>query len=148
MTRRSTGVPRALKEWRSVLLLAAAEEMLALLEKELEPIGLTWHSCRILALIGRLQPVSQIAVVERLGIDRTTMSNAARRLSDLELVYLLPRGWDRRRRELELTAHGEQVLAHAEYAVAQAERAMFGRLGVTRTRRLEQDLLSIAPRQV
>lgn len=147
MTRRSTGVPRALKDWRSVLLLAAAEEMLVLLERKLEPIGLTWRQCQILALIGRLQPASQSVLSDRLGIDRTTMSNAARALSDLELVYLLPRGWDRRRRELELTAHGEQVLAHAEYAVVQAERAMFGRLGVTRTRRLERDLVSLAPRQ-
>ncbi len=103
MTRRRAGVPLALKEWRSVVLLAAAEELLAVLERELEPVGLSWRTCRILALIGRLQPVSQIAVAERLGIDRTTMSETARELSDLELVYLLPLDWDRRRRQLQLT---------------------------------------------
>ena len=147
MTRRRAGVPLALREWRSVVLLAAAEEMLALLERELEPVGLSWRTCRVLALIAWLQPVSQIAVAERLGIDRTTMSETARELSDLELVYLLPLDWDRRRRQLQLTNHGEQVLAHAEYAVERAEAALFGRLGLAHSRRLEGYLKRIAPRQ-
>ena len=122
MTRRKPGVHGAFASWRCVLLIAAADFMLELIEEELEPIGLTWRTFRILTLVGKLGSVPQSVVAERIGLDRTTMSKAA------------------------LTDHGEQVLAHGEYAVSQAEKRLLGRLGVTHGRRSEEYLRRLAPR--
>jgi hypothetical protein len=51
-----------------------------------------------------------------------------------------PRG-----RGLELSEHGAQVLAHAAYQVEQAERRLFGRLGVAHGRKFAEYLARIAP---
>jgi DNA-binding MarR family transcriptional regulator len=145
MTRRKPGVHGAFASWRCVLLIAAADFMLELIEEELEPIGLTWRTFRILTLVGKLGSVPQSVVAERIGLDRTTMSKAAHELQRLQLVLLLPPA-PGRRSELVLTDHGEQVLAHGEYAVSQAEKRLLGRLGVTHGRRSEEYLRRLAPR--
>jgi DNA-binding MarR family transcriptional regulator len=130
-----------------VQLIATAEGMVELLEKELEPVGVTWRRFKILAMLAKLAPAPQIVVAERLGIDRTTMSDETRELLDLMLVLAWPRGRDGRRRYMELTEHGAQVLAHAEYQVEQAEQRVFGRLGLVHGRRFAEYLARIAPPQ-
>jgi DNA-binding MarR family transcriptional regulator len=138
----SAGTPRALKEWRSVQLIATAEVLVELLERELEPVGITWRQFKILAMLAKLAPAAQIVLAERLGIDRTTMSEETHALVDLGLVMRWPRV-----RGIELTEHGSQVLAHGEYQVEQAEQRMFGRLGLVHGRRFAEYLARIAPPQ-
>jgi DNA-binding MarR family transcriptional regulator len=136
------GTPSALKEWRCVQLIAAAEVLVELLERELEPVGMTWRRFKILAMLAKLAPAPQIVVAERLGIDKTTMSEETHALVELALVIRWPRS-----RGLELTEHGAQVLAHGEYQVEQAEQRLFGRLGLVHGRRFAEYLARIAPPQ-
>jgi DNA-binding MarR family transcriptional regulator len=110
---RTRGTPRALRDWRSLQLICTAEWMVELLERELEPIGLTWRRCKILAMIGKLQPVEQAGVAMRLGIDRSTMSAEVAVFREQMLVMGMPRRPGARRPALQLTDLGEQVLADA-----------------------------------
>jgi DNA-binding MarR family transcriptional regulator len=141
------GTPNALKEWRCVQLIAAAEVLVELLQRELGVVGITWRQFKILAMAAKLAPAPQIVVAERLGIDRTTMSEETRALAELGLLLPWPRRRDGRRKYLELTEHGSQVLAHGEYQVEQAEQRMFGRLGLVHGRRFAEYLARIAPPQ-
>jgi DNA-binding MarR family transcriptional regulator len=146
-TPKAPGTPKALKEWRSVQLIAAAEVMAELVERELAPVGITWRQFKIIAMVAKLAPAPQIVVAERLGIDRTTMSEEAGVLAELMLILPWPRRRDGRRRYLELSEHGSQVLAHGEYQVDRAEQRLFGRLGVVHGRRFAEYLARIAPPQ-
>jgi DNA-binding MarR family transcriptional regulator len=147
LTPRSVGTPSALKEWRSVQLIATAEHLLETVERELEPVGVTWRRFKILAMLAKLAPAPQIVVAERLGIDRTTMSKETRELMAQMLVTQWPRGLDGRRMYLELTGHGAQVLAHAAHQVERAEQKVLGRLGLAHGRRFAEYLSRIAPPQ-
>lgn len=123
-------------------LIATAEHMVELLERELEPLGVTWRRFKILAMLAKLAPAPQIVVAERLGIDRTTMSEEAHALGELGLIMRWPR-----ERGIELSEHGAQVLAHATYQVERAEQRMFGRLGLVHGQKFAEYLARIAPRQ-
>lgn len=73
---------------------------------------------------------SQIAIAERVGLDKTTLTYL---LDDLEREGLMKRTTDpndRRSRHISLTAGGSKALAHYSRAVEQVDQQILARLGV------------------
>src|SRR4051812_3168859 len=73
---------------------------------------------------------SQIAIAERVGLDKTTLTYL---LDDLEREGLIKRTTDpndRRSRHISLTAEGSKSLARYSRAVEQVDQQILARLGV------------------
>lgn len=72
---------------------------------------------------------SQLALAERLGIDRTVMTYLIDDLATADLVERQPNPGDRRQRKIVATAHGARTLARLEREVREAEEAVLAELG-------------------
>lgn len=76
----------------------------------------------------RGQPPSQLALANRLGIDRTVMTYLIDDLVAAGLVQRQPNPADRRQRLVVATPEGEKALAELCHRVGEAEDAMLGAL--------------------
>jgi DNA-binding MarR family transcriptional regulator len=130
-----------------MVLVTAAERAIEFADAELDVAGLSWRDWRMLSVIDVLEPISQSALAERIGIDRTTASRAVRDLKQRSLVVALTGSRDLRRRELYLTAEGSSVLRAASVGLGKAEAQFFARLGNVSWRRLHDQLAHLAPRR-
>src|SRR5262249_4095838 len=115
-------------------------------DAELHSSGLSWRDWRIMSVIDVLEPISQSALAERIGIDRTTASRAVRDLRERSLGVAVPSHRDLRRRELYLTGEGSAVLRQASVGLSKAENQFFARLGAVNWRRIHDQLGRLAPR--
>lgn len=80
------------------------------------------------------------SVAELLGMDRTTLTAAARVLFDRELLTIEPDVEDRRSKVLKLTAEGRKKLVEALPIWARMHKAIEAGLGDDGTKRLRRDL--------
>jgi DNA-binding MarR family transcriptional regulator len=84
------------------------------------------------------------SVAELLGMDRTTLTAAARVLFDRGLLVVDAEDGDRRSKVLKLTAEGRRVLAAAVPIWIREHRAIEHGLGDGEANRLRQDLNVLA----
>ena len=101
----------------------AARALARRFDAALKPVGLTNGQFSLLMSLNRPERTSPGApgvpkatigsVAELLGMDRTTLTAAARVLYDRELLVLEPEPGDKRSKVLKLTAEGRRVLAAA-----------------------------------
>lgn len=125
------------------LLKTAYRQLAERIDTALASFGLTARQLAVLSVIGREAAPSQIALSERLGVDRTTI------VAMLDLLET--RGWverrrdphDRRRNVLVLTEAGETLVAGAEKARAAAEAEYLSRIGDRDADRLLRSLQSM-----
>ena len=97
-----------------------------------------------LAEVIRGQQPSQLALANRLGIDRTVMTYLIDDLVAAGLVERRPNPADRRQRQIVATAKGEQALASLCDQVTEAENAMLGALDDTERALLRRLLVKAA----
>ncbi|MEU6064311.1 MULTISPECIES: MarR family winged helix-turn-helix transcriptional regulator [Streptomyces] len=88
----------------------------------LAPYGVDGHELAVLVVLAGDEPLSQVEVAGRLGVDRTTMVSLIDSLEDRGLVGRRRSPQDRRRNIVELTPAGRDCLRGAEEARRIAER--------------------------
>ncbi|HEX6460758.1 MAG TPA: MarR family winged helix-turn-helix transcriptional regulator [Thermoleophilaceae bacterium] len=95
----------------------------------LEPLGLEVAQFATLAMIDRLQPITQAALAERLGISKSAISRVVIRLvADGLVVQRLP--WrDARRRDLYVTAAGAELMVSGITALARVDARLAAHIG-------------------
>jgi len=104
-----------------------------------------WLEYLILTVLCDLGPISQTALTERTGIDRTRMSQTVAYLDDRALVGL-ESGVDRRKRLVHPTYEGRAELAAAREVIEDAERSALLPLDPRERARLVQLLAKAIPR--
>ncbi|POX44897.1 MarR family winged helix-turn-helix transcriptional regulator [Streptomyces sp. Ru72] len=110
-------------ESRLGYLLKHAQRRLADASAEaLAPFGVDGHQLAVLVVLAGQEPLSQVEVAGRLGVDRTTMVSLIDGLEDRGLVERRRSPRDRRKNVVELTAAGEDCLRRGEQARREAER--------------------------
>jgi DNA-binding MarR family transcriptional regulator len=120
-------IPDALIDRDGALLVIGARTGQALAERRLAPMGLTVRLCGVLNLLAE-GPISQQALGEQLGIDRTTVVEL---IDDLERQGVVERrrnSVDRRSYALNLTPKGRTVQKRAARAFDAAADEFFGAL--------------------
>lgn len=128
----------------SFALLTAAQLGGAAVEEALRPLGIRTRHHSILSLLLEAGPQAQIALSERLRIDRTSMVTLVDQLEGQGLVLRKTAPGDRRAYRVEITAEGEQLLAEAELAISEAEAILLAPLTPKQRKRLQTYLQRIA----
>ena len=114
-------------------------------DEALRPAGLTNGQFSLLMSLNRpdapgVPRATMRSVAELLGMDRTTLTAAARVLFDRGLLAIEPDAEDRRSKVLKLTAEGRRTLAAALPIWARMHRAIEVGLGDDGAKRLRRDL--------
>jgi DNA-binding MarR family transcriptional regulator len=91
-------------------------------EVAMEKLDLTQKQTSVLWLIEANAGVSQIALANELGMDRASMMAIVDRLEERGLILRKRSAEDGRRQELNATAKGKKVLAHAKTAIHDHEK--------------------------
>lgn len=95
----------------------------------LEPLGLNVAQFAALALIHRLEPITQAALAERLGISKSAISRVVTGLAAAGLVARELRWRDARGRELYVTEAGAALATRAAAALAEVDAGLAAHLG-------------------
>lgn len=127
----------------------AARALARRFDAALKPVGLTNGQFSLLMSLNRPDapgvPKATVgSVAELLGMDRTTLTAAARVLFDRGLLVVDAEDGDRRSKVLKLTAEGRRVLAAAVPIWIREHRAIEHGLGDGEANRLRQDLNVLA----
>ncbi len=121
-------IPPSLVDRDGALLVIAARTGQQLATRWLAPMGLTVQLCGVLNLLA-LGPISQHALGEQLGIDRTTMVELIDGLEAQGVVVRQRNAADRRSYAIHLTPKGRTVQKRAAKAFDDAADEFFGPLG-------------------
>jgi len=124
-----TGETAALDDRLGYLLKAAYGRFAELADAALVPFGVTARQLALLSAIARDRALSQIALSERLGVDRTTIVAMLDVLEEQHWVERRRDPQDRRRNVLALTDEGAARVVHAETARAAVQTAYLAVLG-------------------
>jgi len=108
-------IPPSLADRPGALLVIAARTGQDLAKRRLSPMGLSVQLCGVLNLLAE-GPVSQQALGEQLGIDRTTMVELIDQLEQQAVVVRRRNPADRRSYALGLTPRGRTVQKRAARA--------------------------------
>jgi DNA-binding MarR family transcriptional regulator len=106
--------------------------------KALEPFGITGRDLAVLSTVASEEPLSQLEVAARLGVDRTSIGDLLDTLEERGLVERRRSPEDRRRNIVALTPHGEDTLEKAEQVRLKVEQAFLAPL--TSGNRFRDDL--------
>lgn len=120
-------IPGALADRAGALLVIAARTGQELATRRLAPMGLNVRLCGVLILLAE-GPISQQALGEQLGIDRTTMVELIDELERKGIVVRRRNTADRRSYALSLTPRGRMVQKRAARAFDDAADEFFGTL--------------------
>jgi DNA-binding MarR family transcriptional regulator len=105
-------IPPSLADRAGALLVIAARTGQELASRRLAPMGLSVKLCGVLNLLAQ-GPISQQALGEQLGIDRTTIVELIDQLEEQGVVIRRRNPSDRRSYALSLTAKGRAVQKRA-----------------------------------
>ncbi|MET9085308.1 MarR family winged helix-turn-helix transcriptional regulator [Streptomyces sp. NPDC004237] len=111
----------------------------------LAPYGMDGHELAVLVVLAGAEPLSQIEVAGRLGVDRTTMVALVDGLERRGLVARRRSPQDRRRNIVELTEAGRERMARAEEARLAAERRFLAPLDEETAATLVRALRALLP---
>jgi DNA-binding MarR family transcriptional regulator len=123
-----------------------ADEMFAVSVGE---VGLTPRQFAVMTAIANSDEPSQTTLVERTGIDRSTMADIVRRLTSRGLVQRRRTRRDARRYAVRLTDKGEAALRMAEPAARSTDEKILGALAPTQRdaflRSLSRIVMAVEP---
>ena len=116
----------------------------------LKPVGLTNGQFSLMMSLNRpdapgVPKATMGSVAELLGVDRTTLTAAARILFDRGLVVVETEAGDRRSKVLKLTEEGRHVLAKAVPIWTRVHAEIERELGEGEATRLRRDLRMLSP---
>ena len=110
------------------------------MNRALRPLGINVRAFTVLLALPLYGRVSQRDLIDRIGIDKSTMVRTIDELEDGGLVVRERVPQDRRAYRIVLTPRGERTLAEARRIARQTGEEIFGRLDASQ-RRLLVDLL-------
>lgn len=128
MITQTPAIPSSLAVWTGYLLTRAAQKCRSHFDGLAEPLGIHGRHFAVLALLGEDQPLAQVEIGERLGIDRNTVVLL---LDDLEGQKLVTRRRDpndRRAHRVRLTGAGREMLTRAEEMARRTNQDVFAPL--------------------
>lgn len=128
-------LPPALANRLGALLVIAARKGQEVAKRRLTPLGLSIQLCGVLNLLAE-GPVSQQALGDQLGIDRTTMVELIDQLEHDGVVVRRRNPTDRRSYALVLTPHGRSVQKRAARAFDAVSDEVFSSLSAAERRTL------------
>ncbi len=102
--------PTPLESRLGYLLKHAQLRLTRALAEALAPFGIDGHELAVLVVLAGAEPLSQIEVAARLGVDRTTMVVLIDTLEERRLVRRRRSEHDRRKNIVELTEAGAECL--------------------------------------
>ncbi|MER6221400.1 MarR family winged helix-turn-helix transcriptional regulator [Streptomyces sp. 900105755] len=111
----------------------------------LAPHGMDGHDLAVLVVLAGAEPLSQIEVAGRMGVDRTTMVALVDDLERRGLVERRRSPQDRRRNIVELTEAGRARMGRAEEARRAAERRFLAPLDDATAEALIRALRALLP---
>ncbi|HEX3508085.1 MAG TPA: MarR family transcriptional regulator [Candidatus Dormibacteraeota bacterium] len=120
-------IPSSLRNRDGALLVIAARSGQELAGRRLAPMGLTVRLCGVLNLLAE-GPVTQQALGDQLGIDRTTVVEVIDELEEQGVVVRRRKSGDRRAYALHLTPKGRTVQKRAARAFDGAADEFFSAL--------------------
>ena len=120
----------------------ASRAMTHIYNQFLRPSGLPVTQYSLLINIKRLEKATVTRLVERMLMDKTTLTRNVRLLSEKGLVRIEP-GKDRRVREIILTESGKEALERARPHWEEVQARVVSRLGKKRMDRLIDDLAKV-----
>ena len=118
---RPGSLPPAIAHHTSIALYKLSHWIGSEMDRALEPIGLKTRHYSVLSVLTYLGPWSQLAVGQKLRIDRATMVAIVDDLERLGLVERQRSLEDRRNYELQLTAAGLHTIQQGEAAITRLE---------------------------
>jgi DNA-binding MarR family transcriptional regulator len=114
-------LPPPLIDSPAFVLMQAGRLALEWTAEALEPLGLSVHEFAVLSVVGRLGPVGQNVIADRLGLNEVTVSELVSRLEGEELTERRQSWTDGRRRLVCATRAGAELLGEAADEVAGIE---------------------------
>jgi len=93
----------------------------------LSHLDLTQRQGAVLWLVGANPGTSQIAMANKLGMDRATMMSIVDRLQKRQFLIRRRSKRDGRRQEIYLTPRGQQILVQTKNAIAEHEKWLISR---------------------
>jgi DNA-binding MarR family transcriptional regulator len=112
-------------------------------------VGLTPRQFAVMTAIANSEEPSQTTLVERTGIDRSTMADIVRRLTSRGLVQRRRTRRDARRYAVRLTDRGENALRLAEPAARSTDEKILAALAPTQRdaflRSLSRIVMAVEP---
>jgi DNA-binding MarR family transcriptional regulator len=94
----------------------------------LRPLGIEGRHLGVLLVLDRRGPLSQTRIGEELHADKSVMGRTVDDLERLGVAVRRADPADRRARQVSLTPDGEQLVARAKTAAAEAAAGIFGDL--------------------
>jgi len=125
------------------LVLKAGTQFHALIDEALAELDLTGRQFLVLTFAGGEEPLSQLDLSRRLGIDPTIVVGLIDGLEARRLVKRVRDQLDRRRYLLEVTPAGRRLHARAAAAVASEEREFLAPLAAADRRQLRRFLIDV-----
>lgn len=107
--------------WSGYLFNQIAGRFRSLTQQALQPLGLSPPMLRALETIGTDQPLTQVQLGNRVGMDRTTIVHLIDRLEKLGYAQRSRSSVDRRAHAVLLTAEGENALVKARVLARDVE---------------------------
>jgi len=104
-------LPCSLSIWTGYLLTRAAQQCRSHFDRLIEPFGINGRHFTVLTVLGEGNPLSQVEIGERLGIDRNTIVLLLDDLQEQGLAVRERDPQDRRAHLVSLTDSGRDVLA-------------------------------------
>jgi len=101
---------------------------------------LTPRQFAVLLTVAQNESISQIGLVEKTGIDRSTLADLVKRLSDRSLLQRRRTKEDARANALRISASGRRALSSSQTAAARADAAILAALPVDRRKGFIADL--------
>ena len=118
------------------LLHRAAQRMRSAVEEQAELQGINLRDYIVLTALGGSEAMSQLALSEALGLDKTTMTLELDRLEKKGLIVRTPDPKDRRARIPEVTASGRAVQAKVAAAWSDVEATLLSGINIREQRSL------------
>ncbi len=101
---------------------------------------LTPRQFAVLLTVAQNENISQIGLVEKTGIDRSTLADLVKRLVDNGLLQRRRTKEDARANALRISANGRRALSASQQAAAQADAGILAALPADRRRAFMSDL--------
>lgn len=133
--------PRASLGWALATLLRGYQKRV---EETLVDLPGGARAFLVMSLVEREICHSQIAIAERVGLDKTTLTYLIDGLEQDGLVKRSPDPQDRRSRHINLTAKGQKTLARYTKAVEAVEEQVLSRLSTSETTQFQHLLVAAA----
>lgn len=101
---------------------------------------LTPRQFAVLLTVAQNESISQIGLVEKTGIDRSTLADLVKRLSDRGLLQRRRTKEDARANALRISANGRRALSASQIAAAHADAGILAALPADRRKGFLHDL--------